>query len=62
MNDDPLRKCLQDAMAALLRGDTAERDRIIARGRQMAYAQDKAPPIELVRQEDGSYKPKLKTH
>lgn len=49
-------------MAALLRGDTAERDRIIARGRQMAYAQDKAPPIELVRQEDGSYKPKLKTH
>lgn len=60
MTGDPLRECLQGAWAALLRGDYAERDRILARGRRIAHEMQKAPPIKLIRQPDGSYVPEIK--
>ena len=50
---------LRAAFAALLRGDTAERDRLIALARATQAGaraqQPNAKPIPLVRQPDGSY-------
>lgn len=59
MTGDPLRECLQAAWAALMRGDYAERDRILARGRRIAHEMQKPPKIKLVRQTDGSYAPEI---
>lgn len=61
MSNDPTRDCLQAAWAALMRGDTAERDRQCLKAKRIMDAQNKPPPIKLIRQADGSYVPEIVT-
>lgn len=47
MSDDPVRDCLAAGMQALLRGDTAERDRQVERARRIMDAQEAVPKVDV---------------
>lgn len=47
--NDPVRDCLAAGMRALLRGDTAERDRQVARARLIMDAQEALPKSDASR-------------
>ena len=49
MSDDPVGAAISDAFQALLRGDTAERDRQVERARRIMDAQEQRPRIDLSR-------------
>jgi hypothetical protein len=47
MSEDPVKDCLAAGMQALLRGDTAERDRQVGRARKIMDAQQAAPKVTI---------------
>lgn len=49
--NDPVRDCLVAGMQALLRGDTAERDRQVARARRIMDAQEARPSVDASREQ-----------
>ncbi|MGI4942064.1 MAG: hypothetical protein ACRYHQ_16135 [Janthinobacterium lividum] len=49
--DDPVRDCLRAGYAALMRGDTAERDRQVERARRIMAAQQAKPSTDASRGE-----------
>lgn len=68
---DPVGDRMRQAFQALLRGDTAERDRLCAEAREIIDRQSSAAgfvrqtlqrPIKLVEQPDGSFAAEKQTH
>jgi hypothetical protein len=51
MTNDPVRDALASGFQALLRGDTAERDRQVVRARKIMAAQDAVPNMDMSRAE-----------
>jgi uncharacterized protein HemY len=51
VSDDPVRAAISGAFQALLRGDTAERDRQVERARRIMDAQEQPPKIDLSREQ-----------
>jgi hypothetical protein len=62
MSDDPAKDAMRAAFAALLKGDTKERDRQCGRATRIIEAEQKPPVINLVRQPDGSFAAEIKRH
>lgn len=49
---DTSKSCLREAFAALLRGDTAERDRLVSRARVLLEAERHADAVQRVMAKD----------